>query len=72
MKKISIYIFIIFPVAVNEKKKRNEKKIGAEPFLGYCPNYIVKKKNLYCKRPIVLQRKRNFRADCIAIQYFVL
>ena len=26
----------------NEKKKI----VGAEPFLGYCPNYIVKKKNL--------------------------
>ena len=25
----------------NEKKK---KFVGAEPFLGYCPNYIVKKK----------------------------
>ena len=38
---------------------RNEKKnlmkfffFGVEPFLGYCPNYIVKKKKkkLYCKK----------------------
>ena len=47
-----------------------KKKICAEPFLGYCPNYIVKKENfciarkaLYCdivaldvqERRIVLQ-----------------
>ena len=36
----------------NEKK--NLKFVGAEPFLGYCPNYIVKKKKLYCKSMIVL------------------
>ena len=23
---------------------------GAELFLCYCPNYIVRKKNLYCKK----------------------
>ena len=52
-KKISIYIFIIFPVAGNEKKKEMKKNC-AEPFLCYYPNYIVKKK-------IVLQA-----SNCIA------
>ena len=56
MEKKNKYIFfIIFPVAGNEEKKRNEKKNCVEPFLGYCPNYIVKKKKLYCKGPIILQ-----------------
>ena len=54
-KKNKYIFFIIFPVAGNEEKKRNEKKNCVEPFLGYCPNYIVKKKNLYCKGPIILQ-----------------
>ena len=41
----------------NEKKKK--KNLMQEPFLGYCPNNIVRKKKkiLYCKVPIVLQLK---------------
>ena len=36
----------------NEKKK---KKFGAESFLGYCPNYIVKKENCIVRGRFVLQ-----------------
>ena len=37
-------------------KKKKKKKLVQKPFLGYCPNYIVKKK-------IVLQEW-----NCIAIK----
>ena len=61
--------------------------------LGYCSNYIVKKKivlqgwivlqarekKLYCDNrfciaiiEIVLQRRRELRAICVAIQYFCI
>ena len=50
-----------------------EKKISVQkPFLGYCPNYIVKKKNLYCKTESVLQEVGGLRdfvlqyKNCIA------
>ena len=36
---------------------KKKKKFGVETVLGYCPNNIAKKKFLYCKVPIVLQRK---------------
>ena len=41
-KKVYVYIFLNFPVAGNEKKKKetkkkNDNKFGAENDLGYCP-----------------------------------
>ena len=44
-----------------------KKKLMQEPFLGYWPNNIVKKKNLYCKVPIVLQLKGCSWMVCIAM-----
>ena len=35
--------------------KKKKKFVRQEPFLGYCPNYIVKIKFLYCKTRFVLQ-----------------
>ena len=34
-----------------------KKNFCAEPFLGYCPNYIVKRKFLYCNLGFVLQER---------------
>ena len=34
-----------------------KKNLMQEPFLGYCPNYIVKIKFLYCKTKFVLQSR---------------
>ena len=34
-----------------------KNKKFAELFLGYCPNYIVKRKFLYCNLGFVLQEK---------------
>ena len=53
----------------NEKK--NKKKFVQNRFWATAKIILLKKK-LYCKGPIVLQRRRDLRADCIAIQYFVL
>ena len=39
-------------IIIRMKKK---KILVQKPFLGYCLNYIVKKKNLYCNIEIVLQ-----------------
>ena len=36
---------------------KNEKKISAEPFLGYCPNCIVRE-GLYCD--MVIERLRLY------------
>ena len=36
--------------------------------MGYCPNCIVKKKNLYCNLPIVLQEReleKKLYCNCI-------
>ena len=55
----------------NNNNNKNEKKNCAKPFLGYCPNYIVRRiciaiLKLYCKK----QERRLW--DCIAIHYVVL
>ena len=42
---------------MNEKMKK-KKKIGAEPFLGYCPNYIVKKKIFVLQPWFCIARER--------------
>ena len=64
------FFFQNFPVAGmsgNEKMKK-KKKLMQEPFLGYCPNNVVKKnKKLYCKVPIVLQLKGCSWMVCIAM-----
>ena len=39
---VCMYFFKCFPLL--EIKEEKKKFVGAEPFLGYCPNYIVKKK----------------------------
>ena len=72
-KKISIYFFLFFQWLEMKKKKGNEKKLCRTVF-GLLPKLYCekKRKKLYCKGPIVLQRRRDLRADCIAIQYFVL
>ena len=49
----------------NNNNTNNEKKNCTEPFLGYCPNYIVRRiciaiLKLYCKK----QKRRMW--DCIA------
>ena len=44
LKKKSMYFFKCFPL-LEIKEKKNF--VGAEPFLGYYPNYIVKKKNIF-------------------------
>ena len=36
-----------------------KKKFGVESFLGYCPNYIVKKENCIVKGRFVLQEVYN-------------
>ena len=56
LKKKKIWVCIFFKCFPLLEIKEEEKKIfvGAEPFFGYCPNYIVKLKNLYCKSMIVL------------------
>ena len=46
-------IFFVSAVEINEKKKNLVQK----PFLGYCPNYIVKRKFLYCNLGFVLQER---------------
>ena len=54
---------MIFPIAGNNGKyiniyyKTKKKKITAEIVLGYCPNYILKIKFLYCKKRFVLQSR---------------
>ena len=38
--------------------KKKKKFVGAEPFLGYCPRYIVKTKFCVAIQCILLQRFR--------------
>ena len=48
-----------FPIAGNKKKiiiiMRKKKTISGVERIGLLPNYIVRKKNLYCNIKIVLQ-----------------
>ena len=47
---------------MKEKKKiYNEKKknLLCRTVLGYCPNYIVKKKNLYCKAELYCSLRKK-------------
>ena len=52
---------IFHTAGINEKKNifimnnEKKKKFGAESFLGYCPNYIVKKENCIVRGRFVLQ-----------------
>ena len=43
-KKNIRFINFFYFSSYEKKNNNNEKQICAEPFLGYCPNYIVKKK----------------------------
>ena len=56
----------------NNNNNHNEKKkiLGIIVF-GLLPNYIVNF-FIYCNTVFVLQRERELRVVCIAIQYFVL
>ena len=58
---------------MRKNNNNNEKKNCVEPFLGYCPNYIVKRKFLYCNLGFVLQErgleKKNCSENCIAIPF---
>ena len=56
MKKKMIFSDFSTAGNIGEKNIYNEKKKNlCRIVLGYCPNYIVKKQNLYCKDEIVLQ-----------------
>ena len=52
------------------KNEKKNKKLMQEPFLGYCPNNIVKIFFLCCKVPIVLQLKGLEGLACLRV--FVL
>ena len=49
----------------NYNEKRKKKNFVQKIEFGLLPNYIA-------RLEIVLQRERDLRAVCIAIQYFVL
>ena len=54
-----VYIFLLFFQWLEMKKKKsNEKKNCTEPFLGYCVNYIVKKKIVLQESNCIAEKKR--------------
>ena len=71
MREKNIYIsicFWAFSSSWKEEKKKICSKSAAETVV-LLPNYLVKKKNLYCNLAIVLQeRGLKKKKNCIAIQ----
>ena len=69
--------FFIFPLLEINENNNNNNNHNENFFFGHnrfwgTAQLCSEKKIFYCNTVFVLQRERELRAVCIAIQYFVL